>query len=259
MRVSSLKWVVTILLPLIFFSAISSGVAVASPGPHPNIPIRLSTSSNWSGYAVESSLSSPTRGWAGSLKGTWTVPALSCSSSKNTYVAIWVGIDGYSDNTVEQTGTEQQCVNGVQQNYAWVEMYPHPMQQISSIAVSVGDVFTASVTYNGGNSYTISIKDTTKGQGYSNSYRVSSHDQSVEWVVEAPYSGGILPLANYGTIKFTSAQFTIYGSTTTYAIDGRGSGTYDAITMVDPNGGVSTPSALTDSGSTSSFTTTYSS
>lgn len=250
--------VLTIFLPLIVFGMFSTGVAVASPSPHPNIRIRLSTSQNWSGYASESSLSSPSNGFVQSVTGSWTVPTLTCSPSQNTYVAIWVGIDGYSDGTVEQTGTEQECVNGVQQNYAWTEMYPHPMQRISGITVHTGDAFTASVTYGSG-SFTLAISDTTTGQSFTGSFKLNSAQrQSAEWVVEAPYSGGILPLANFGTIAFSNAQFTD-SSGGTHAIDGLGSGTYDAITMIDPNGGTSTPSSLTDSGNTSSFTTTYSS
>jgi hypothetical protein len=255
---SSYFAVLTIFLPLIVFGMFGTGVAVASPSPHPNIRIRLSTSQNWSGYASESSLASPSNGFIQSVTGSWKVPTLTCSPSQNTYVAIWVGIDGYSDGTVEQTGTEQECVNGAQQNYAWTEMYPHPMQQISGITVHTGDAFTASVTYGSG-SFILAISDTTTGQSFTGSARLkNAQRQSAEWIVEAPYSGGVLPLANFGTVAFSNAQFTD-SSGATHVIDGLGPGTYDAITMQDPNGGTSTPSGLTDNGSTSSFSTTYSS
>ena len=36
---------------------------------------------------------------------------------------MWVGIDGYSDSTVEQIGTEENVVNGVPQYHAWWKMY----------------------------------------------------------------------------------------------------------------------------------------
>jgi hypothetical protein len=247
-----------LLLPILVFSAMGSGVAAQQPSSHPNIRIRLSTSSNWSGYAAESSIASPANNFVNAVSGNWQVPTLTCSPSQNTYVAIWVGIDGYSDGTVEQTGTEQQCVSGVQQNYAWVEMYPHPMQTISGMTVSPGDAFTASVTVTNTGQFAISIKDSTTGKSFSNTYNAkSAQRQSAEWIVEAPYSGGVLPLANFGTVGFTNAQFTT--STGTFAIDGKGQGTYDTITMQDPNGGTATPSALSDSGAASSFTVTYSS
>ena len=47
------------------------------------------------------------------------------SGSGPTYSSVWVGIDGYSSNTVEQIGTEQDVsANGKTSYYAWYEMYP---------------------------------------------------------------------------------------------------------------------------------------
>lgn len=71
-------------------------------------------SENWSGYAV--TVSSLTV-----AKGSWTVPAVNCSKTPNTYAAFWVGIDGYSSSTVEQTGTLAQCSGSSAAYYAWYE------------------------------------------------------------------------------------------------------------------------------------------
>jgi hypothetical protein len=233
--------------------------AGGSPSSRPNIKIKASTSANWSGYAVESSITSPTNGFVSSVKGNWVVPTLTCNQSQNTYVVTWVGIDGYSDGTVEQIGTGQQCVNGVQQDYAWIELYPKPSRTITGITVHDGDSFTASVTYQGSNYFALSITDLTTGLSYSQTSRTSAQRQSAEWVVEAPSSGGILPLANFSTVSFNDAQFTD-NTGTTYAIDGKGLGTYDAITLNDPSGGTATPSGLTDTTfpqGPSSFSVTY--
>ncbi len=62
---------------------------------------------------------------------------------------------------------------------------------------------------------------------------------------------------NFGTISFSNAQYQ-YNTGTQYAIDGRGTGTFDAITMHDPQVGNAIPSALKDSGTSSSFSVTYS-
>lgn len=221
----------------------------------PRIKLKEGTSTNWSGYASISNISSPTPGYVTSAQGSWIIPTLACGSS-STYSSAWVGIDGYSDGTVEQTGTEQDCINGVQQNYAWFEMYPHPSYKIA-IPVHTGDVFNAKVASVGSNLFQLSLTDVTTGQSYSNIFKAKAQRSSAEWIVEAPYSGGVLPLANYGTLTFNNAQFTDSAGTV-HAIDGKGAGTFDAITMHDPNGGNSTPSALTDVGTTSSFTTTYS-
>ncbi len=222
----------------------------------PRIKLKDGTSSNWSGYASVSNISSPTSNYVKNVKGSWTIPSLTCGSS-TTYSSAWVGIDGYSDGTVEQIGTEQDCSNGAQQYYAWYEMYPHQSYKITGISVHAGDVFDAKVTYNGNNKFQLSITDVTTGKSYSNTFKANAHRSSAEWVVEAPYSRGVLPLANFGTMTINNAQFTD-NTGTAYAIDGKGSGTYDVITMHDPSGGNSTPSSLTDSGAASSFSVTYS-
>jgi len=41
--------------------------------------------------------------------GSWVVPAGTCSSG-DQYASMWVGIDGYGTDTVEQTGTKTNCV-----------------------------------------------------------------------------------------------------------------------------------------------------
>src|SRR5215472_3488086 len=65
------------------------------------------TSSNWSGYAVTGA-----KGSVSDVTGSWIVPTMDCSTTPTGYSAMWVGIDGYSSNTVEQIGTESDCVNG---------------------------------------------------------------------------------------------------------------------------------------------------
>jgi hypothetical protein len=171
-----------------------------------------------------------------------------------------VGIDGFSDGTVEQIGTEQDCVNGIQENYAWVEFYPRPSRIITALTVNDGDAFTASVSYVGGSLFSLSITDLTTKQSYSRTYNAVAQRQSAEWVVEAPsFPTGVSPLANFGTINFTSAQFTDNNGTT-YAIDGRGPETYATIALDDPNGGSAEPSGPADSAypqGPSSFSVTY--
>ena len=251
-------------LVLVVFVLVNPFIAITlannSPSSRPNISMRAGTSTNWSGYAAVSSISSPADGFVNSVTGSWVVSTLTCNSSEDTYVATWVGIDGYKDGTVEQIGTEQDCVNGVQNNYAWVEFYPGPSRIIPTITVHTGDAFTASVKYVGGSLFAMSITDLTTGQSYSRTRNAVAQRQSAEWVVEAPSSSSqVLPLANFGTFNFSNAQF-MDNSGTTYAIDGRGSGTYDAIALDDPNGGSARPSGLVDSSypnGPSSFIVTY--
>src|ERR1700758_2409666 len=69
-------------------------------------------SENWSGYAVTGSAFT-------SAHGSWTVPAVNCSQTPNTYSSFWVGIDGYSSSTVEQTGTDSDCSGSSARYDAW--------------------------------------------------------------------------------------------------------------------------------------------
>lgn len=62
------------------------------------------TSTNWSGYAVETNLGSPQSNVVTDVKGTWVVPTV--SGTGTSYCAVWVGIDGYGSPSVEQIGTD---------------------------------------------------------------------------------------------------------------------------------------------------------
>jgi hypothetical protein len=173
---------------------------------HQHAPIRIleqrddgtSTSTNWSGYAVTGS------SFTG-VKGSWIVPTSTCPSG-DQYAAFWVGIDGYNDETVEQTGTDSDCDgSGRPSYYAWYEFYPEPSFTISSLTITPGDIMSAKVTYNG-TEFTTTITDETTGKSFTKSATVSGAKRaSAEWIAEAPCCtgrGGILPLADFGTVLF---------------------------------------------------------
>src|SRR5262249_16810121 len=84
------------------------------------------TSSNWSGYADQTNLNTPQNGAVTAVSGSWVVPSVVAGSSRSSYSSFWVGIDGYSSNSVEQIGTDSDVINGVPTYYAWYEMYPNP-------------------------------------------------------------------------------------------------------------------------------------
>ena len=122
---------------------------------HGTVPGGGVTSENWSGYAVTGSSFT-------FAKGSWHVPEVDCSKTPNTYSAFWEGIDGYSDKTVEQTGTASDCDGTTAQYYAWYEFYPAGSVPIS-MPIEAGDVRGASVTYSDGK-FTVSIHNHTTGQ-----------------------------------------------------------------------------------------------
>ncbi len=225
--------------------------AATSLAAGPRIPVTRSTSSNWSGYAVvEGNLTNPGNYTVTDVKGEWIVPAVS-KSHGSTYSAIWVGIDGYSDSTVEQIGTEQDWSGGAVY-YAWYEMYPNASYLIPN-AIYPGDKMTGEVSYASGQ-FTLTLSDSTQGWSFSISQTASSAlRQSAEWIVEAPWLGKILPLANFGTVTFTGASATLGNTTGTISSS---SWVHDAITMVDGTA-TATPSSLSTDGS--SFSVAYSS
>src|SRR5712692_4477672 len=142
------------LLPMVLivfasFALVSLAAPTTSSSPlqAPRIRGKNGTSTNWSGYAVETNLTTPSRGAVSDVKGDWIVPAVSCTSTA-TYASLWVGIDGYSSSSVEQTGTDSDCSGGSGVYYAWYEMYPKPSQRIS-LAIHPGDAMSAEVVYNG--------------------------------------------------------------------------------------------------------------
>ncbi len=77
----------------------------------------VSTSTNWSGYAV-------TGGTFTYVHGSWTVPAVTCASGENSQSSTWVGLDGWGSDTVEQLGSTTGCIFGVAAYFPWTEMYP---------------------------------------------------------------------------------------------------------------------------------------
>jgi hypothetical protein len=160
------------------------------------------TSSNWSGYAATGGT-----GAFSSVSASWVEPTAHCSSGTQ-YSAFWVGLDGYSSTTVEQTGTEADCSGSTPVYAAWWEMYPGASHNFSS-TVRPGDNLSASATYIGGGKYTLKISDSTEGWSHTLTKSLASGKRSsAEVIVEAPCctgSGGVLPLANFGTMSFTNS------------------------------------------------------
>jgi Peptidase A4 family len=158
-------------------------------------------STNWSGYAA-------TTGTYTSVSASWTQPAGICSRG-DQYAAFWVGLDGYNSNSVEQTGSEVDCIGRTAEYSAWYEMYPAASVTYPN-TVRAGDHFTASVTYIGNNQYTLKISDSTQNWTQSTTQSLSGAPRSsAEVIVEAPcctFSGGILPLTDFGTMSFTNSD-----------------------------------------------------
>ena len=222
-------------------------------------------SSNWSGYGDATNLSTPATGSVTAVSASWVVPTVTGPRRGTDYSAAWVGIDGLSDSTVEQIGTEQDVSNGTAHYDAWWEMYSsglgQPEQVISGFTIKPGDAISASVKYTGSGNFVLTITDTTKNESFTTTQSTTATQSptaaqsSAEWVVEAPSVGGRqASLADFGTITFTNASATL-NSVAGPINDSAWQN--EAIDMVNSRGSLLDSTSALSSGGTG-FTVTYS-
>ncbi len=239
--------VMSALVAALLFSGVQAAPTAAQAVTHPNTHSlhkheqAHSTSDNWSGYATTGNIYHDVR-------GSWTVPAVRCAARQTAYSSFWVGLDGDVTSTVEQIGTDADCLDGRATYYAWYEMYPKISVTFPN-TVRAGDHLNAEVSFNSSGQFVLDISDTTRGwrhhvvQTLSNAQR-----RSAEWVAEAPAgANGTLPMANFGTVGFTNctANGVAIGSNPNV----------DPITMVSKGVTKARPSGL--SGGGTSFTVTW--
>jgi hypothetical protein len=212
-------------------------------------------STNWSGYVV-ANYQTGVKYTSASM--TWVVPTVVYGQSTDTtssteYSANWVGIGGFcanqlctrGDHTLIQLGTEQDVSpSGTAQYYAWYEVLPQAETPLDPATHPVypGDLMTASLSCQQPCSgkkqnWTLSMTDETQKWSWSMQLSYGSSLLSAEWIEEAPYSGGILPLADFGTAKFPGANLA---NTTSPTVS---SG--NIIQMQDPWGQWANPSVAT--------------
>jgi hypothetical protein len=170
------------------------------PGTSPTAPGapagNISRSSNWSGYAASG-------GTYTSVTATWTVPQVAATSTGAD--ATWVGIGGLTSTDLIQAGTQAVVSGGTVEYSAWIEMLPAASQTVP-LSVNAGDSVTATITQQSGNTWKITLLNNTTGGTYSTTVQYRSSQSSAEWVQEAPSAGrGVIPLDNFGTVRFTGA------------------------------------------------------
>lgn len=216
----------------------------------PRIPLQTSpsksktgntgwSSSNWSGYAITGS------GY-NTITGNWTVPAVQ-ASTKATYSSTWIGIDGFNNSNLIQTGTEQDYYNGSVHYDAWWEILPAAETVIPSMTITPGDHMSASIQNKGSGQWSITIQDVTRNESFTTTQNYTGPQTSAEWIQEAPQVGGrVAPLAKYGTV--TMDPGTVNGANPHLtAADGG--------VMIQSNTQVSTPSV--PDGDTDGFNVAY--
>jgi peptidase A4-like protein len=219
-------------------------VGVISPGKQGLSDVE---STNWSGYADTGSSFSD-------VSASWTEPGASCSSRTTSLAAFWVGIDGYSSDSVEQDGTLIECYDRTAYQYTWWEMYPTNDVQVVGETAAAGDAITAAVVRSG-TSYKLTVTDSTHtADSFSKTETCSASscvDSSAEWIAEAPTgSSGVEPLSDFGT--WTASNAAVTEGSTSGSIS---SFTDDEITMIDSSGATKAlPGALNGAGTGFSVT-----
>lgn len=211
-------------------------------------------SSNWSGYEVANYQTGQKYTQA---QLTWVVPTVTYgastdSTSSSEYSSNWVGIGGFCENrlctrgdrTLIQLGTEQDVApDGTVQYYAWYEMLPAAETPLpSSDVVMPGDIMTASLACVSActakkQNWLLTMTNHTAGWAWSGTFAYGASMLSAEWIEEAPYQGGVLPLADFGTASFTATAGINNGQTPSLTLSTNG------IQMKDPWGQTSNPSA----------------
>ncbi len=181
--------------------AMSVASLVSNPLQDTQMPIHAAStnqvSRNWSGYAA-------TNGTYTSVTGTWQIPKT--TSRKQGIDATWVGIGGVNSEDLIQAGTQTIVDETGEVMYeAFYEVLPDPSQPVR-LAVHEGDFITSTVLKKSGNTWQITLENSTTGAKTQLSIVYSSSLSSADWIEEAP-SGerNILPLDDFGTVHFSSA------------------------------------------------------
>ncbi len=223
-------------------SAATGSASAAESVPLPGGPIvRASApgnsslptiSLNWSGYAATSSKKFT---YAHSV---FVQPAITCPGIKNQWTSNWVGLDGFTTDTVEQDGTFAHCggpssTTPVYQ--AWYEMFP--AGSVNVFKVSPGDVIETTVRYASGK-FTLTVSDLSSGKTASHTAACASCQRaSAEAIIERPALCNnaltkcfITRLADFGTSTLGGVTAQVAGG----KVKGFGGFTNIPIFMVNP-------------------------
>ena len=209
-----------------------------------------------------------TTNWAGwvntgatftDVRASWTQPGVSCPTTTHQYAAFWVGIDGQNSNSVEQIGTDSDCLGTNRPTYyGWYEMYPAAPVILSSRTYPIAprDLMSAIVSV-AGSRFDFELVDWSRGWVYrATQYSSTARRSSAEWMAEAPsscniYGCTVLPLADFGSINFTKASTVGNGRLAVISTFPN-----DALVMLNNTGTIikAVPSALNSYGSGFSVT-----
>jgi hypothetical protein len=188
------------------------------------------TSTNWAGWADPVP---PSPHLYQTVSANWIVPKVSCNFGEMSSAVEWVGLDGDGNSTVEQDGTQTQCILGTGTYSAWWELFGSNIgggleQGLPGWAhVHPGDQMTASVIAGqgaGGPGYTLpappnasyefAITDSTQHWSWHDiegpffpKPPTPAPQTSAEWITEQNSCFWICQsLAPYGSVTYTGMR-----------------------------------------------------
>jgi hypothetical protein len=163
------------------------------------------SSNNWSGFATYGD-------HFRFVSATYTVPSINCAISPDgSFDSQWVGLDGYTSNTVEQVGTFAECSGGTASYFAFYEMFP--AASVAFSGVSPGDSISVSVFFTGSQWELALVDNTNNSAGFSTTQSCPAgstcKNANAELISEVPNGGPpTASLADYGIVGFTHVAIT---------------------------------------------------
>jgi hypothetical protein len=195
-------------------------------------------SSNWSGYAQVSS----TPGTFTEVSDTFVVPTVATDVKGRQFVADWVGIGGYDEPTLVQTGIQAMVSTRRHRRVvsydAWTEHLPQAEKPLK-LVISAGDTVTATVQETSLNVWTMDVVDdtTTLSAGVTDvSYKSSG--ESAEAISERPCLRA--PCANHDLAQLAQTPPITFapGSFSTTPV-GQVPAAFPLLETMDPSTGIS--------------------
>ena len=216
----------------------------------------LAPSSNWSGYA---DTACPTCAFR-FVSTHFTVPSINCAvdtTGEKPSAAFWDGLDGYADSTVEQVGVDAACQGRTPKYFGWYEMFPLGQVAFSITGFGPGDAVSVNVYFNATtHQYQLTFDDITQGAGFVASQSCPSGstcgNSSAEVIAEAPFSGGIVSLADFGNVFNSGATVTARNGTRGNMGDGYLWSSKE-MDMIDGSDVLAKPGPLSNTGDASAF------
>ncbi|WP_339291424.1 G1 family glutamic endopeptidase [Paenibacillus sp. FSL W8-0187] len=154
-------------------------------------------SSNWSGYSVTGK-----KGAFKRISAKWNVPFVRPSRAA-TYSSAWIGIDGFRNSHLIQTGTGHEFIDGKAYYYAWWEILPASVT-IIPLPIQPGDRMHASISKRSGSNWLICLRNVSRNWIFRTLQRYNGPQTSAEWIVEAPQvNGALATMARLSPVAFS--------------------------------------------------------